>query len=129
MNEVGRPALAEMIPDVGAPFAQVSLNASRRLCEHGQSVAQAINEWSTEVSHFLSHRAARSNEAMQSLAKCHNFVDICAIPAQWLRDAADDYLKQTSKMIELNNRFMSDFLKLASPLEVQPSKDGRLIGS
>jgi hypothetical protein len=29
MNEVGRPALAEMIPDVGGSLAQVSSNASR----------------------------------------------------------------------------------------------------
>jgi hypothetical protein len=91
--------------------------------------AQAISEWNTEVSHFLSHRAARSAEAMQSFARRQNFVDICAIQAQWLRDAADDYLKQTSKMIELNNIFISDFLKSASQLEMQSSKDGRLIGN
>jgi hypothetical protein len=118
MNEVGRLALAEMIPDVGASLAEVSSNASRRLCEQGQSVVQAISAWNTEVSHFLSYRGARSVEAMRSFAKCQNFVDICAVQAQWLRDAADDYLKQTSKMIELNNRFMSDFLKSASQLGV-----------
>jgi hypothetical protein len=128
MNEVGRPALAEMIPDVGASLAQVSSNASRRLCEQGQSVAQAISEWNAEVSHFLSYRGARSVEAMRSFAECQNFVDICNFQAQWLRDAADDYLKQTNKMIELNNRLMTNFLKSASQLDVQ-SRDGRLIVS
>jgi hypothetical protein len=123
MNEVGRPASAEVVPDVGASSAQVTSNASRRLCEHGQSVAEAISEWNTEVSHFLSHRAARSGGAMQSFARCQSFVDIFAIQAQWLRDAVDDYLKQTSKMIELNNRFLNHFLESASQLEVPPSKD------
>jgi hypothetical protein len=121
MNEVKISPLAETIPDVGASLAQASSNATRRLCEHGQSVAQAIGEWNTEVSHFLSRRAARNTETVQSLVKCQSFVDIYAIQAQWLRDAVGDYLEQTSKLIGLNHKFLSDLPESVSKLEVQPS--------
>jgi hypothetical protein len=121
MNEVKISPLAEKIPDIGGSFARASSNATSRLCAHGQSVAQAIGEWNTEASHFLSRRAARSTETMQSLVKCQNFVDICAVQAQWLRDAVDDYLKQTSKIIELNHRFLSDLLESVPKYDGQPS--------
>jgi hypothetical protein len=81
---------------------------------------KAIGEWNIEVSHFLSRRAARGTETMQSLVKCQNFVDIWAIQAQWLCDAVDDYLKQTSKIIELNHRFLSDLLESVSKYDGQP---------
>ena len=89
MNEVRKPEAT----DFGASFGQASSDATRRLCEHGQSVAKTISDWNTEVSHFLSHRAARNGETMSHVAKCQNFPEILALQAQWMQGTSEDYLK------------------------------------
>ena len=76
MNEVRKPELAETISGLTGPFVQVSSDATRRLCEQGQSVAKTIGEWNTEVSHFLSHRVARNGEALGRMTKCQNFPEV-----------------------------------------------------
>src|SRR5262249_54136086 len=103
MNEVSKPGLASEMPDF-ASFTQASSEATRRLCEHGQSVARTIGEWNTEAGHFVSHRAARTNEALARMAKCQSFPEIFAVQAQWWQEAAKDYLKQANKFGEVNNQ-------------------------
>jgi hypothetical protein len=124
MNEVMKPALAEEMPDVGASLAAVSSSATRRICEHGQSVAQAISGWSTEASQFLSHRAARNAETLRSLTKCQNFFDVCSMQLQWLRDASDDYLMQTNKLAQLQIGLITDSFKSVPELFARTEKEG-----
>ena len=110
MNEGRKPELAETISSVAGPFVQVSSDATRRFCEQGQSVAKTIGEWNTEVSDFVNHRVARNGEALGRMTKCQNFPEVFAIQAQWVRDAADDYLREMSKLMEANSRIMSGML-------------------
>ena len=110
MNEVRKPDLAETISGLTGPFVQVSSDATRRLCEQGQSVAKTIAEWNTEASHFLSHRVARNGEALGRMTKCQNFPEVVALQSEWVRDAADDYLREMSKLMEINSRIMSGML-------------------
>jgi Phasin protein len=111
MDEVRKPEFAETISSLAGPFAQVSSDATRRLCEQGQSAAKTISEWNTEVSHFLSHRVARNGEALGRMTKCQNFPEVFAIQAQWIQDAADDYLKEVSKLMDANSKIMSSMLR------------------
>ena len=106
MNEMGTQAFSEIIPEIGKSFAQASSDATRRLCEQSESFAKTLGEWNAEVSHFLTHRATRNSEAMTRMARCQNGSDVFAIQAQWLQDAADDYLKEMSKLMEINSRIM-----------------------
>ena len=108
MNEVTKSMGA--MPDLGASFVQVSSDATRRLCEQGQSVAKTIGEWNTEVSHFFSHRVARNGEVLGRTTKCQNFPEVFAIQSEWVRDAADDYLREMSKLMEINSGLMSGML-------------------
>jgi hypothetical protein len=123
MNEVRKPELAEAISSVAGPFVQVSSDATRRLCEQGQSVAKTIGEWGTEVGHFLSNRAARNGEVLGRLTKCQNIPEVFAIQSEWVRDAADDYLRETSKLMEINSRLMSGMLGSVGKTEMQPSTE------
>ena len=52
MSEVRMPELAKTMADLGA-FAQVGSDATRRLCEQGQCVTNALSAWQSEVSRFL----------------------------------------------------------------------------
>jgi Phasin protein len=110
MSEIRKPELTEAISSLAGPFAQVSSDATRRLCEQGQFVAKTIGEWNTEVSHFVSHRVARNGEALGRMTKCQNLPEVFAMQAQWVRDAADDYLREMSKLMEINSGLMSGML-------------------
>jgi hypothetical protein len=103
MNEVRKPEFAEAISSL-AGFTQISSDATRRLCEQGQSAVKTISERNTEVSRFLSHRVAQNGETLGRMTKCQNFPEVFAIQAQWVREAADDYLKEMSKLMEANSR-------------------------
>ena len=121
MNEVRMPEAT----DFGASFAQASTDATRRLCEHGQSVAKAISDWNTEVSHFLSHRAARNGETMSHVAKCQNLPEIFALQAQWMQGTSEDYLKEMSKLMEVSSRMMGGLLGSFGQIEVQSAEPAR----
>ena len=110
MNEVRKSEFAGAMPNFGVPFVQASSDATRRLCEQGQSVAKTISEWHTEVNHFLSHRVAQNGETLGRITKCQNLPEVFAIQAQWVREAADDYLKEMSKLMEANSRIMGGML-------------------
>jgi len=109
MDDVRNPELTKPMADLGA-FVQASSDATRRLCENGQSVAKTIGEWNTELTDFLSRRVARNSETVGGMAKCQNFSDIFAIQARWLQEATDDYLKETSKLMEVNSKIMAGLL-------------------
>jgi hypothetical protein len=129
MNEVRMPEAT----DLGASFAQASTDATRRLCEHGQSVAKAISEsvakairdWNTEVNHFLSHRAARNGETMNHVVKCQNLPEILALQAQWMQGTSEDYLKEMSKLMEVGSRVMGGLLGSFGQIEVQSAEPAR----
>jgi hypothetical protein len=122
MNEGKRAALTEGMPDLSASFAQVSSDAARKLCEHGESVAKTISEWSAEVGDFLSHRTARNSETMRRMAQCPSFPEIFGIQAQWVQEATDDYMKQMSKLVEINSRIMSGLLGSFGRIEIQSTE-------
>jgi hypothetical protein len=105
MNEVTRPELAGTMPDL-ASFTQASSEATRRLCENGHSIAKTIGEWSADLGHFVSQRAARTSEAMARMANCRSFPEILSVQTQWWQEAADDYLKQAYKSAELNSKII-----------------------
>src|SRR5215469_14720836 len=97
MDEVIKLESAGAMPDL-ASFTQAGSEAARRFCEHGQSIAKTISEWNTDVGHFVSHRAVRATEAMARMAKCQSLPEIFVVQTQWWQDAAEDYLKQATKL-------------------------------
>ena len=110
MDEVRKPDGTETLPNLGVSIAQASSDVTRRFCEQGQSVAKTMDEWNSEVSQFLTHRVARNGETMGRLTKCQNLPDAFAIQTQWVQDATDDYLKEMSRLIEINSKIMSGLL-------------------
>ena len=122
MNEVRKPELTETMPDLSTSFVQVSSDATRRLCEQGQSVAKTISDLNTEVAQFVTHRVARNGEAMGRLTRCQSFPEAFAAQAQWVQDAADDYLKEMSKLMLANSRIMGGLLGSTGQVGMQSTK-------
>jgi hypothetical protein len=106
MNEVRMPEFGEL----GASFAQVSSEATRRLCEQGQSITQAMSEWNAEISRFLSQRAARNGETLRRITQCQNLPDVFGIQARWFQDATEDYLREIGKLTEFNSKIMGGWV-------------------
>jgi hypothetical protein len=110
MDDVRKPDKADTISDLGWPLAEVSSEATRRLCEQGQTVAKTMTDWSTEVSQFLSHRAGRNSEAIGRMTKCQSLPEIFAIQTQWVQDAVDDYTREMSKLMEVNSNILGGLM-------------------
>jgi hypothetical protein len=111
MNEISTTALADVIPGLGKSFTQASADATRRYCEQSESFAKALGEWNNEVSHFLAHRATRNSDTITRIIKCDNLQDVVTAQAQWIQDAADDYLKEMSKLMEVNGRIVGGLFR------------------
>jgi hypothetical protein len=125
MNEVGKPELPDTMPDLSASFVQVSSDATRRLCEQGQSVAKTISDLNIEVIQFVAHRVARNGEAMGRLTKCQSFPEAFAVQAHWLQASADDYLKEMSKLTLANSRVMSGLVGSIGQVGMQSTEQTR----
>ena len=110
MDDIGNSDRTELIPDLAASLTQITSDATRRVCEQGQTVTQTMSEWNTEVSHFLSRRVARNGETIGRMTKCQNLPEVFTVQAQWVQDAADDYLKEVSKLMEVNSKLASSLM-------------------
>jgi len=128
MDKVTTSPLAAVIPQLGTSFVQASSDATRRLCEQGESLAKTVGKWNTEFSHFVTRRATRNAEAMTRIAKFQSFPDILAVQAQWVQDATDDYLREMGKLIDvINSRIMGNLLVSNGSTEhIQPQERAQL---
>ena len=106
VNKVTTPELTAALPELGASFAEASSDTTRRFYEQGQTIAQTMTEWNAEVSHFLSDRVARNGDAIGRITKCQGLPEVFAVQAQWVQDAAADYLKEMNKLMEVNSKIM-----------------------
>jgi hypothetical protein len=110
MNEVRKTEKGDTVLDFGPSLTQVTSEATRRLCEQGQTVAETVTDLNTEMSNFLSQRLSRNTEMIARFTNLQALPDVFAIQAQWMQDAAADYLKEMSKLVEVNTRIMSSLM-------------------
>jgi hypothetical protein len=106
MNELNKPEWSKALPEFGAPFVQVTSDMSGRFCEQTQALTSAIAEWNGEICQFVSHRLEQNGIAMGGMTKCQSLPEVFAIQGRWFQDAADDYLREVSKLMEVSGRFM-----------------------
>jgi predicted Rossmann fold nucleotide-binding protein DprA/Smf involved in DNA uptake len=110
MSDVRKAEKGNTVLDLGPSLAQVTSEATRRLCEQGQTVAETVTDLNTEMSNFLSQRLSRNTEIIARFTNFQALPDVFAIQAQWMQDAAADYLKEMSKLVEVNTRIMSSLM-------------------
>ena len=111
MDDFGKSDREEVIPDFGASLTRITSDATRRFNEQSETVTHVMSEWNTEVSHFLSRRVAKNGETVGRMTKCQNLSEVFGIQAQWVQDAADDYLKEMSKLMEVNSKLASSLIR------------------
>ena len=57
------------------------------------------------------------------MTKCQNLPEVFAIQSEWVRNAADDYLREVSKLMEINSKLMSGMLGPIGNIEMQPATE------
>ncbi len=119
MSDARKSEKIEATLGLGSSMVQASSDATRRLCEQGQSFVDAMSEWNSEISQFVSHRIARNTEAFARLTKCQALPDAFAVQAQWIQDAADDYSKEMQKVVEVSGKIMTQLSRSGSPLQTR----------
>lgn len=119
MNDVGKPEQTEAIVDLGSSFAKAGSDATRRMCEQGQTIALTMGELNTEMSHFISQRVERAAEAIGRMTKCQSLPEMFTVQGQWFQDAADDYLREMTKLLEINGKIMGGLLGSMGRFEAQ----------
>ena len=62
---------------------------------------------------------------MGRLTKCQSLPEAFAIQAQWVQEAADDYLKEMSKLMVANSRIMSGLLGSVGQVGMQSTEQAR----
>jgi hypothetical protein len=53
---------------------------------------------------------ARNGEVIGRITKCQGLSEIVSIQVGWVQDAADDYLKEMTKLMEVSGRIMGSLL-------------------
>jgi hypothetical protein len=114
MNELNKPEWSAALPEFGASLAQMTSDMTGRFYEQSQALASTIAEWNGEICQFVSHRLERNGTAMGSMTKCQSLPEVFAIQGRWCQDAAEDYLREASKLTEVNGRFMQHMFESVS---------------
>jgi hypothetical protein len=91
-------------------FAKAGSHATEQACNQAQAVAKAITDWNAECHRFVSHRMSRNGDAAVKIAKSQNLPEMLAVQSKWLEDVIEDYIKETSMLVELNKTIMSGLM-------------------
>ena len=76
----------------------------RLLSEQGRQFVEQMASLNTELGDFLLRRGNRNIETATRLTQCRSLPEVFLLQSQWMRDAADDYMKEAAKMSESHAR-------------------------
>jgi hypothetical protein len=96
------------------PTVELGLRATRQMLERGECVTSAMMDWQTEVTRFLTRRIGQSSETMSRMMRCQGMDEVLDIELQWMRAAMDDYLGESKKLFEINNKVFDGFASSAT---------------
>jgi len=103
-------------PGSAWPMDQVNLGTVRQFWERSETFANALTDWNTEVTHFVTKRVSRDGEALGRVTQCRSLPEVFEVEAQWLRGAFDDYFSEARRLMEVNGRIISSFVEPTGPV-------------
>ncbi len=109
MNDTAKSATSVAFTVPAWEFAEAGSEAAQQVCNHGQIIAKAMNDWNAECQRFVTHRMSQNRDAIMKIVKSQSLPEMIAVQAKWLQDAVEDYMKETSTLIEVNSKIISGF--------------------
>ena len=65
-------------------------------------------EVNSEVASFMAKRFRHDAELNASLARCDSWEDAVALQNDWMREAAEEYIEEASRLMEMTSKMASD---------------------
>lgn len=117
MNEVKKPPTATMQTETTSQaMTRAGSDAAQHWLTCTKSVADAFVDLNREMTHFVTRRMSRSNEAMARMTHCTSLPQILDAEANWLQEAFEDYSAEAGRLAEANVRlFGSIFASAEAP--------------
>ncbi|HTW73065.1 MAG TPA: hypothetical protein VME47_24525 [Acetobacteraceae bacterium] len=106
------------------PFGQPDV-AFRQFWDQGETIVHSLSQWNAELARFVGERISRNAQAFGRIAECCRMSDVLDAEAQWVRDVFDDYARESSHLIEANQKLVAAWIGAADNGEkatVKPAK-------
>jgi len=132
MNDIPK-SVADQASVPGWELAIAGSDAVQKVCNQGQAVAKATMDWNAECSRFLTHRFSKTSQAVAQITKCRTVPEMFEVQAKWLQTAVEDYMKETSSLLDMNSKIISYMVPRFTPGETSqsaattPTKVGTLV--
>ena len=92
---------SEMMMAVNA----TAIDVFTRACRAGFCGWASMN---SEVADFMAKRLKHDADLSASLARCETWEDAVALQRDWAREAAEEYMDEANRLMELSSRLASD---------------------
>jgi hypothetical protein len=119
------PAKAEALTPMAWLFDPAGRDAAQAALGRAQSVTKDMLSWSQEIVDFAQHRLARNGQTLRTMADCNGWPEVMDIEAQWVRSTLDDYMQETSRLMEATSRIAQDMFGSAEATEPQQTADDK----
>jgi hypothetical protein len=106
-------SVTQETPDRNAvPFYQADA-VFQQFCSQGQTIVQSLNQWNAEFARFVGERISHNAQAFGRIVECCRMSDTIDAELQWVRDAFDDYARESSHLMEANQKFVAAWIGAA----------------
>ena len=82
-----------------------AIDVFTRACRAGFYGWASMN---SEVADFMAKRFKHDADLSASLARCESWEDAVALQRDWAREAAEEYMDEANRLMELSSRLASD---------------------
>lgn len=104
----GRGAKRTETAAVESPLSQPLLNEALAAC--GEACSKGFSQWQDEVARFAQTRLQRNSALAEGMARCRDLKDVAGLHQEWLKDASQDYLQQSARMVSLAGRLTQEWM-------------------
>jgi uncharacterized protein YukE len=87
--------------------------------------SQRCMDWNAEVARFMTTRMTRDAETVQAAIGCGNGLKLAEIQQAWMRQAAEDYLHETQRLMQMSSDIMASLFAATRQAAPLTSTEGR----
>ncbi|HUN44008.1 MAG TPA: hypothetical protein VMU81_27260 [Acetobacteraceae bacterium] len=114
------------------PFGQADA-AFRQFWDQGETIMHSLNQWNAEFARFVGERMSRNAQAFGRMAECCRMSDVLDAEAQWVHDAFEDYARESSHLIEANQKLVAAWIgggtaENGETVKAEPAKAPAAVG-
>jgi hypothetical protein len=87
---------------------RVMTDQSRAFAQGMDACLSTASEWQREMMDFIANRLAKDGDMIREMMDCKNPADMMEKNAHWVREAAEDYSAEATKMLAIYTKCTAD---------------------